>query len=1114
MEQQARIQIQYDELGRQQSIATGAIPYIHGVQSSHAREFWFPESRDCTCCKGFKLGCSCCTNLEACQNCAIPLPQLEPQTSLADSTESVLQPIPHLIYSLSGEIIDRNGTILSPSTFVGKYFGLFFSASWSPECRAFTRLLKDKYAEVDRRSNKKLEIVFVPYEHGGSTPMEYFLHTMPWKMVKGSQEIFQALEDRLSINIEELPVMMIWNDKGHLIDATLEDFLNIPFDKIESIDDYNHQQNILEMNAMSTLPETMRYSAHPHTLIKTVEPYGPGAHMECNLCQITLTECPIVSFHCKECLFDLHALCLLSDEYHQLKCSVPNIDQCIVCGEPYHLRSVEISARNKSGTDFACPNRCISTSSSSLSSRFQSLQDGKQGINRSLPPWNRTLLHSAVSTMDVELTWGLLKYGADPFLQDYSGQSPIDIARDILSSCERSGKILPMMECTTADLQADAMLSKARAIFNMLPKGELSLALDPLNLPVALPPMTRAFSEASSGIYTSPYGAKKPSLYIRGIVQDLHHRSPLSLKEIKSHFASRPPPIPTPILGQRSISTKETTNTSFTTLRTGTQPFTTLTLARLTESGSCLMSEETSNALLQLTLVELKNALLAGCESEEGGQGRDPSPPRNEGSVCTGCMDAIADGQAAYICPRRSCTGALCIECLYRSTRSTITSALYAVPMIRCPACRGRIPTYLWTHLMTQDSTEEDREALRIDDNSHVADYEQFIENSVSAAEEIFQRDERDQDESEYLRELVANSIQVLNQLLRTLGKSPKDLSETVGHSAVEGCTLLHIVTEAQRRRTVQVSQSQHFDDISNSVAYLPDISGIKRDEVLSRISTTVINILSFFYRFYPDFPTLLIEAIEEENEDEDSPAAPSTAGQLLFQKYHQNADSLLKILCGDCHEPVGLFISDINGYNLPTKKSTKLTAIDEFLQPLDNATKISALRLCLAFDSATLSPQSFISALSRLWHSSDLVQSQPSSSGEPLDPLVLSVPELDFFVQALVLLTDEERRLTAQLALLRTYPKIFLPCCGSPHCFMCKVKGHHEGQTCEEVQAAQTGTEAQYCPGCGVPTLRTEGCSRIQCVCGMAWEWNESGDGEEEEAEEWEDVEESEDEV
>ena len=38
----------------------GAVPRQNGVLSVHAKEFWFPESRNCSCCKGFKHGCECC----------------------------------------------------------------------------------------------------------------------------------------------------------------------------------------------------------------------------------------------------------------------------------------------------------------------------------------------------------------------------------------------------------------------------------------------------------------------------------------------------------------------------------------------------------------------------------------------------------------------------------------------------------------------------------------------------------------------------------------------------------------------------------------------------------------------------------------------------------------------------------------------------------------------------------------------------------------------------------------------------------------------------------------------------------------------------------------------
>lgn len=50
-------------------VPSGAMPSRNGVLSSHAAEFWFPESRNCPCCKGFKHGCQCCTsNITTCKN--------------------------------------------------------------------------------------------------------------------------------------------------------------------------------------------------------------------------------------------------------------------------------------------------------------------------------------------------------------------------------------------------------------------------------------------------------------------------------------------------------------------------------------------------------------------------------------------------------------------------------------------------------------------------------------------------------------------------------------------------------------------------------------------------------------------------------------------------------------------------------------------------------------------------------------------------------------------------------------------------------------------------------------------------------------------------------------
>jgi hypothetical protein len=45
--------------GSRGGLPEGAVPVKNGVLSPHANEFWFPECRNCPCCKGFKHGCPC-----------------------------------------------------------------------------------------------------------------------------------------------------------------------------------------------------------------------------------------------------------------------------------------------------------------------------------------------------------------------------------------------------------------------------------------------------------------------------------------------------------------------------------------------------------------------------------------------------------------------------------------------------------------------------------------------------------------------------------------------------------------------------------------------------------------------------------------------------------------------------------------------------------------------------------------------------------------------------------------------------------------------------------------------------------------------------------------------
>merc|ERR1719272_1333652 len=93
-----------------------------------------------------------------------------------------------------------------------------------------------------------------------------------------------------------------------------------------------------------------------------------------------------------------------------------------------------------------------------------------------------------------------------------------------------------------------------------------------------------------------------------------------------------------------------------------------------------------------------------------------------------------------------------------------------------------------------------------------------------------------------------------------------------------------------------------------------------------------------------------------------------------------------------------------------------------------------------------------------------------------------------------LELIQDTERRCVLQLACLRQQPKITTPCCNAPYCFKCKVGSHHISSTCEQIQRDNMDQEVEFCPKCNVPTLRTEGCRHMVCLCGEHWYW-EGGD-------------------
>lgn len=212
------------------------------------------------------------------------------------------------------------------------------------------------------------------------------------------------------------------------------------------------------------------------------------------------------------------------------------------------------------------------------------------------------------------------------------------------------------------------------------------------------------------------------------------------------------------------------------------------------------------------------------------------------------------------------------------------------------------------------------------------------------------------------------------------------------------------------------------------------------------------------------------------------------TAEELLMERYSCNAEALLMMRCSCCDMSAHLFYAEKNGDHILTTTEERMSFLDDFMASIyydDIDGALSFLQLLIGYYNGEVAADVL---MPKIVHAYSLASSLTADELLPEKPLDENMREmLKTFLCSIV---DIERRLCAQLTLFRMYPKIYTPCCDYEHCFMCKIEGHHDGETCEEVQQKETGIEVEYCPGCGVPTLRTEGCDEILCVCGQSWTW------------------------
>lgn len=201
------------------------------------------------------------------------------------------------------EVVDKNGNVVPAADLQNKLIGLYFSAHWCPPCRQFTPKLAEKYQELTGEG-KALEIIFVSSDRDEASAQEYF-SSMPWKMLKFSaRKQKQLLSDLFKVS--GIPSLVIVNDEKGLV--TLEGrtaLMTVPFDEIVNFDEEQARKEAMMAEKMASFPAEITIDKHEHPLVKTEKVYG--GQYGCDICGGGGKGWV---YHCGECNFDAHPLCV------------------------------------------------------------------------------------------------------------------------------------------------------------------------------------------------------------------------------------------------------------------------------------------------------------------------------------------------------------------------------------------------------------------------------------------------------------------------------------------------------------------------------------------------------------------------------------------------------------------------------------------------------------------------------------------------------------------------------------------------------------------------------------------------------------------------------------
>jgi len=198
------------------------------------------------------------------------------------------------------------------------------------------------------------------------------------------------------------------------------------------------------------------------------------------------------------------------------------------------------------------------------------------------------------------------------------------------------------------------------------------------------------------------------------------------------------------------------------------------------------------------------------------------------------------------------------------------------------------------------------------------------------------------------------------------------------------------------------------------------------------------------------------------------------------WEKYCTNARSLLNFRCPDCDE-VGSLLQDRSDESPPSVQ----ISVEEHASWVRWGTDITNTNLV----------DTIVNIVKKKVGTD--VMSKQLSEDRPGDAHILSPSPgaHRHFYYLLSMVEDVERRCSLLLQWLRRFSYFKTPCCDAKMCFKCKTQGWHPGRSCEERmrKSLGSGSAVQWCPKCGVPTVKSEGCDHIVCCCGASWTWMRS---------------------